>query len=266
MVEIRYKDQYEVTNLAGHTISEAREQFRSEFGIPEKSRARLNGSTVKASAEPDTVLNDDDKLTFAVKRARMPFMIGAMLLALAITGGVFAYGFVNASTTISAASVSDTNFADVSTNTTGVSAISWSGFGFFKGALASTYPTHSANGTPIFNVETDTSNYQGDLVVTVSLGNADKLAKIYRVLALQLAMETSSNITVDINESGAADSNDWVMLTLENGSVSMFPGGVAGGDNFTVRVMNGFFITHVYSSGWSGGSKTPQLFAEVAQR
>ena len=50
MVEIRYGDQYEVTDLAGQTVNEAREQFRSEFGIPDKARAKLNGSKVKTDA------------------------------------------------------------------------------------------------------------------------------------------------------------------------------------------------------------------------
>src|SRR4030065_959402 len=100
MVEIRYGDQYEVTDLAGQTVCEAREQFKAEFGIPDKAAARLNGSKVKSSAELDTVLNDDDKVTFAVSRSRVPYMVGALLLALAVTGGVFAYGWVNATFTL----------------------------------------------------------------------------------------------------------------------------------------------------------------------
>ena len=100
MVEIKYGDQFEVTDLAGQTVSEAREQFKAEFGIPDKAKAKLNGSKVKSSAEIDTVLNDDDKLTFAVSRSRMPYLVGALLLALAVTGGVFAFGFINATTTI----------------------------------------------------------------------------------------------------------------------------------------------------------------------
>ena len=48
----------------------------------------------------DTVLNDDDKLTFAKSRSTGVYLIGALLLALAITGGVFAAGFINATTTL----------------------------------------------------------------------------------------------------------------------------------------------------------------------
>lgn len=266
MVEIRYGDQYEVTNLAGQTVSEAREHFKSEFGIPDKAKARLNGSKVKPGAELETVLNDDDKLTFAVARNRGVYLVGALLLALAATGGVFAYGFINASTTLSGASISDTNFADVGSNSTGIAAVTWSGFGFFKGTLSSSYTGHSTNGTPIFNIDTTGgTGYTGDLVVTVSLGNADQLAKVYRVLALKLSMANPDGSVMDINEEGGAvASTDWVMLTLNNGEVSMFPGGTANVS--TVRVKSGFYITHVYSAGWAAGSKTPDLFCEVAQR
>jgi molybdopterin converting factor small subunit len=253
MVEIRYKDQFEVCELAGQTVSEARGQFKGEFGIPGKAQAKLNGSKIKTSAELNTVLNDDDKLTFAVSHGKGAYLVGAMLLALVITGGIFAAGFINATTTLNA-SAPTSNFADVTANMT---VPAWSAWGFFKGTI---------NGGDIFAVDTATSSYDGDLVVTVSLGNADQLVKVYRALSLQIAMLDSANATLDINESNittAGDANDWVMLTLDNGSVSMFPEGVAGGDNMRVVVKKGFFITHVFS-GATGAS--PELFCEVAQR
>jgi len=258
MVEIKYGDQFEVTNLAGQTVSSAREQFKAEFGIPDKAQAKLNGSRVKASAEPDTVLNDDDKLNFAVSRGKGAYLIGALLLALAATGGVFAFGFINASTSLTA-NIAESNFADVSVNTTGVSSLGWSGWGFYKGAINA-----SNNGTPIFDIDTATSGYTGDLVVTVSLGNADALVKRYRALSLQLTMNAGDGSIMDINEDGSASaSDDWVMLTLDNGSVSMYPGGTASAS--TVRVKRGFFITHVWPGAWQG-TGSPELFCEVAQR
>jgi len=255
MVEIRYGEQYEVTDLAGQTVGEAREQFKSEFGIPAKARARLNGFKVKSSAEIDTVLNDDDKLTFAVTRSKGAYLVGALLLALAVTGGVFAFGFINATTSLTATTV-NSNFADVTVNTTGVAALTWNAFGFFKGSIGGPHG--------IFNV-TPAVGYTGDLVTTVTLGNADQLVKRYRVLSLQLEMvNATTNATLDINESGVADSNDWVMLTLENGSISMFT--KSGATPMTVRVKKGFYITHVFPQlGWSG-SASPDLFCEVAQR
>lgn len=260
MVEIRYGDQYEIGDLAGQTVSEAREQFKSEFGIPDKASARLNGSKIKGSAELDTVLNDDDKLTFAVSRNRTPFLIGALLLALAVTGGVFTFGFINASTSLTSHAASD-DFADVAAN--GTAQIVWLPFGYYKGAIT------GDNGTGIFTVDTATSGYGGDLAVTVSLANADTLAKCYRMLAIKLAMYDSTGALLDINESGGAAANeDYVLLTLDNGSVTMFPQGIAGGDAMTIRVMSGFYITHVHkAANWLTASDyQPLLFAEVAQR
>ena len=256
MVEIRYGDQFEVSELAGQTVSEAREQFKAEFGIPDKAHAKLNGSKVKSSAELDTVLNDDDRITFAVSKGKGAYLVGALLLALAVTGGIFASGFINATTTLNATSV-NSNFADVSVNAS-YSTIGWNAFGFFKGSIA------GPNG--IFNI-TPASGYTGDLVTTVTLGNSDQLVKRYRVLALQLDMVTGANTVMNINESDALSlgdpATDWVMLTLDNGSVSMF---TDGSYNMTVRVKKGFYITHVFPSGGWQGAAAPELFCEVAQR
>ena len=257
MVEIRYGEQHEIADLAGHTVSEAREQFKAEFGIPDKARAKLNSSKVKGSAELDTVLNDDDKLSFAVAKGKGAYLVGALLLALSITGGVFAYGFINAAATLNA-DIKSSNFADVSVNSS-YSTLTWTGYGFYKGAI--TGPVG------IFDIDTATSGYTGDLVVSVSIGNADALSKYYRVLALKLDMVYPNGGPLDINEDGSASAaTDWVMLSLSNGTVDMFP---AGSDNIcTVRVKSGFYITHVWpSGGWpAGGSSDPDLFCEVAQR
>jgi hypothetical protein len=203
------------------------------------------------------VLNDDDQLSFVTPKGKGAYLVGALLMALAVTGGVFAYGFINATTTLNA-SISPSNFADVSVNSS-YSTLTWSGYGFFKGAISGP--------VGIFDIDTDTSGYTGDLVVSVSVGNADALAKYYRVLALKLDMVYPDGSPVDINEDGTANvSTDWVMLTLNNGTVDMFP---SGADKVcTVRVKSGFYITHVWpSGGWpSGGSEDPDLFCEVAQR
>jgi hypothetical protein len=257
MVEIKYGEQHEIADLAGYTVSEAREQFRAELGIPDKARAKLNGRKVKGSSEPDTVLNDDDKLSFATAKSRGAYLVGALLLALACTGGVFAYGFINSTATLDA-SVAGANFADVSLNPS-YSSITWSGYGFFKG---------SVEGVPagVFDIDTDSSGYTGDLVVSVSIGNAADLAKYYRVLALKLDLvDASTGDNIDINEDGSADEDtDWVLLNLSNGTVEMFPDGSAG--NMTVRVKQGFYITHIKPLGGWTGSPDPDLFCEVAQR
>ncbi len=258
MIEIKYKNQYEVTDLAGCTVSEARTRYQEELGIPAKAYVKLNGSKLKAKAEAETVINDDDRLSFGVSHPRGVYYLTALLLALAITGGVFASGFINGTASINASTV-QSNFADVTANTTGLASLTWTAYGKFSGKIAT-----STNGTAIFNVDTS-SGYTGDLVVTVSYGNVDELLSKYRVLDLQLGMTYPDGSPMDINEDGTANATtDWVMLTLENGSVSLYPGGTA---NYTqVRVTKGFYITQVKPNGVWGGSEDPELFCEVAQR
>lgn len=250
MVEIRYGEQFEVSELAGQTVSEARDQFKAEFGIPDKAQAKLNGSKVKAGAEMDTVLTDDDRLTFAVTRSRGVYLIGALLLALAVTGGVFAFGWINATTTLSA-SIANSNFADVGVNAQSTN-ISWSGWGFFKGSIG------GPNG--LFDINPGIG-YNGDLVVTVTIGNGDELAKVYRVLALQLdVVDQTTQTEQDVS---AGSGQLWTMLTLENGQASLFIDNIS--DNMTVRVKRGFYITHAFPGAWGVGT-APELFCEVAQR
>ena len=254
MVEIRYGEQFETADLAGQTVSEAREQFRSEFGIPEKARAKLNGSKVKGHTESDTVLSEEDRLTFSVPRSKGAYLVGAMLLALAATGSAFAFGFINDTVTLNASAAS-ADFASVTADTSDPP--TWNTYGFFKGSIDGP--------KTIFTVDTATSGYTGDLVVTVSMANAADLVQAYRVLSLTLELtDASDNSTIDINEDGSADSSDIALLTLGNGSVDMFPDGSAGLMN--LRVKSGFYITHILGSGWGAGAEDPVLFAEVAQR
>ena len=258
MVEIKYGNNYEASDLAGQSVDEARKQFKAEFGIPDKATARLNGSKVKGEMESEVTLCEDDKLSFAKSSVRGAYLAGALLLALAVTGGVFAYGWINSTVTLTAAAATQ-DFAAVSANTT--TPITWSPYGFYKGSI-----TAAALGTPIFNIDTATSAYTGDLVVTVSLANADTLAKCYRVLAMKLMMYDSGDSIVDIDESGGGDTTDYVLLTLNNGEVNMFPGGSA--DNMTVRVKSGFYVSHIFKGvNWDTATKyQPDLFCEVAQR
>ena len=155
------------------------------------------------------------------------------------------------STTLSA-TAAGADFAAVTTNSSGPS---WTPYGFYKGSIGS---------GGIFDVDTKTSGYTGDFVVTVSIANADDLVKCYRVLALTLEAIDGAGNEVDINGDGSYDAdNDYALLTLGNGSVDLFMGGAA--DNYTIRVKNGFYVSHVWGDGWSG-SASPLLYAEVAQR
>lgn len=96
MVEIRYSDQYDITDLAGQTISIVRDQYKSEFGIPDIASVELNCTKIKRSAETSTVLSDDDILVFVVYQGLEAYLVGALLQVLVITAGMFAYDFINA--------------------------------------------------------------------------------------------------------------------------------------------------------------------------
>ena len=88
MVEIRFGGNFEVADLAGCSVSEARDQFKADFEIPGKAVAKINGKKIKGDMESETILNDDDTLSFGVARARTPFLVGALLLALDVAGPI----------------------------------------------------------------------------------------------------------------------------------------------------------------------------------
>jgi molybdopterin converting factor small subunit len=246
MVEIRYGEQYEITDIAGQTVSEAREQFKGEFGIPDKAKAKLNGSKVKQNAELDTVLNDDDKVSFAVARSRTPFLIGALLLALAATGGVFTFGFLNANTTMTA--ITHEDFAQVTAN---ASISSFNVYGLYKGKIFA--------GQDLFYIQ-PSSDWNGDLVTTVSLGNVGDLAKWYRAFALQLEMVYTNGPNAGQVIPLGLSQNQTVLLTLDYPTVNMFTVGTA---NMTVRVKTGYYVAQHF---WpTDGDPSPQIFCDITQ-
>lgn len=50
MTEIRYGEYYEMADLAGKSVAQAREQYKQEFGIPDKAQAKLNGKGIRQKA------------------------------------------------------------------------------------------------------------------------------------------------------------------------------------------------------------------------
>ncbi|MFH1650882.1 MAG: hypothetical protein ABID87_02090 [Chloroflexota bacterium] len=254
MVEIKYREYTEEAELAGLTVAEARKQFRSELGIPEKAQARLNGKKLDRDLEAETKLGDADSLTFARGGFKSAYLLAAMLTALAVTGGVFAYGYTTASTSLDV-TASGADFAGVSANTSSLP--SWTPHGFFKGTVT---------GGPIFDIDTNSSGYDGDMVVTVSIANADELVSVYRVLALKIGAINGVGAGIDVNGDGEAydADKDYALLTLSNGAVDLYMGGAA--DNYTVLVLSGFYVSHITGGGWNTGYENPLLYAEVAQR
>jgi hypothetical protein len=254
MIEIRFKGNYEVANIAGHTIAEARDLYKSELGIADKAAAVLNGKKLKSAAEAAAVLNDNDNLEFKTARGnKVMYLVGALLLAMAITGGVFAFGFTNASTTINAV-IANADFASVTANTS--SAPSWTVHGLQKNSTGS--------GT-LFDIDTITSGYTGDFVATISLANVSDLATVYRNLSLAIEIRGSADNLIDINSDNISNSNDFTLLTLENSKVTLdikqnTP------DVYTVKLKNGYYICNIGTTGWDTGAGTPELYCELAQR
>jgi hypothetical protein len=209
VLQIEHKLKAREADLAGQTIAEARRRFQDELGFNKKAAAVLNGIRVSGHRESATVLHDDDTLVFRTVSHRVAYLMGALLMAAAIIGGVFASGFINGSTTMNG-TVQDANFAEVSVNST--TSASWTVYGGVKG---------STGNATMFDIDTASSGYTGDLVLTVSLGNADELLTVYRNMSLALELRDGSGSLVDINEDSNADAGDFTLLTLDNGSVTI---------------------------------------------
>ena len=92
MVEIKYRENLEVSDIAGHTVAEARDLYKQSLDIAGKATAYLNGKKVSFNKELATLLNDDDRLVFRLSSSKSAYLVGALLLALAITGGIFVAG------------------------------------------------------------------------------------------------------------------------------------------------------------------------------
>jgi len=252
MIEIKYKSNFEVSDIDGQSIADAREQYKNSFNLTGKAIAYLNGKKVTAADEAATILKDKDTLLFKVAGShRVAYLVGALVLALAISGGVFAYGFTNASVTIGVTTHS--NFADVSANAT--SAPHWSVRGLEKG---------STGGGTLFDLNTTASGYPGDLSVTVMMANTNQLVSVYRNLTLILSVKDSAGNPVDINNDGLVNASDVTVLTLENGTVT-FSINQTAAKNYTISLSSGSYICNP-ANGWTSGAGAPQLYCEVAQR
>jgi len=172
---------------------------------------------------------------------------GALLLALAITGGVFACGFTTAATTFAVTSAAE-GLASITENS--ASRPTLTAYGLFQGAI----PCGS-----LFTV-TPAAGYPGDLVVTVSIANADELTKCYRILAMKIEVRDSSNNLVN-NIGGGGN---YALLNLSNCSVDLY---LDGSDTYNINIGGGYYVTHRYNAAkWGAGSTSPILYADIGQR
>ncbi len=244
MIEIVYGDNRELASLAGKTVAEVREIYEPEFDIPDRAEAVLNGKPIKKNLESETRLDEGDELCFAdKKRSRAPMLVTALLLALAVTSGVFAYTFTTASVTLTVTG-SATDFAAVTAeNATG---ITWALVGRHRGAFA---------GGTLFNV-TPATAYNGDIEVSVYLSNMDELTTNYRFFFMRLQFVDSGNVTADAE--GITQ-----LLTLENGVASFYCDNLTPGTTYYVKLLGGAYMTYPGVAGWT--KKNPVIYAQVTQ-
>jgi hypothetical protein len=256
MISIRFRNCYDIADMAGHSVKEVREAFKTKLSIPDKAGAKLNDSSIQAKAESRVMLTDDDELSFIKTNNRKIYLGSALFLILAVTGGMFAYGYTNFSVTISATlnGGDGTDFVNVTANNS--IPINWAPYGNSSGA--------TGNGT-FWDINTLTSGYTGDLTATVYLTNIDKLSHVYRGLGLFITIYNSAGNVVDINGDGSANvSSDNAFLSMKNGVVDLNIPGAA--DVFTVFLNSGFFVTLPYDvAAWSEGA-SPSFYLEISQK
>jgi len=246
MIEIRYGEHYEMADLAGKSVSQAREQYKQEFGIPDKAKANLNDKGIRQKHEPVTALGDNDSLTFAQKSRKGLFFIGAILLALAITGGIFAYGATTATVTLGL--TAKTDFAAV----TAGAGPTWNVWGSYKGRVTA---GDLFTITPEASVPLD--SWTGDMSVTLTIANAQDLVEAYKMLVLEI--EVWDDVTV-----AKATGSTTEYLTLGKGDIEIdFEQGAPAG-TYTVKIISGYYITH--KGGWTDGKEDPLIMCQVLQR
>jgi len=241
MVEIRYGEHYEMADLAGRSIADAREQYKPEFGISDKAQASLNGKGIGKKHELVTALGDNDSLTFAPKRRKGLFFIGAILLALAITGGVFAYGATT--TTVDLLLTGTSDYAAVLAEP---SPPTWTVWGKFKGEVTA---------GDLFEI-TPEAAYTGDMVALLTLTNTYDLVETYRVLVLEIEIWDSAGTPVQV---GTTE-----YLTMDKGVIEIEIDQSGFTSPYDVRLVNGYYITH--RGGWDAGKEDPTILCDIIQK
>ncbi len=246
MIEVIHGNNKELARLTGKSIADVRDQYKSQFDIPDRAQAVLNGKTLTKGMESKIKLEDCDELAFVERnRSRVPLLMTALLLALAITGGVFAYTFTTASSTITLTAATG-DFASISSNQT---VAGWKPFGKLRG------PIGAGN---LFNV-TPTTGYTGDLMVKVYLSNMDELTKNYSFYMMRIQLQ---------NLAGTAVDSEMItqVLSIENGVVSFYwpSSNFTPGTTYYVKNLGGTYIAFPYSPGLIT-TYNPIIYAQLLQ-
>lgn len=246
MVEIRYGDHNQLADLAGKSVVEVRELYKSEFGLPNRARAILNGQKLKKEQEPEIKLTDEDELSFEKKNRKGLVLLGAFLLTLMVSGSLFAYTMTSDSITLGITG-GVTDYGNVTDNS---STVTWTLLGRHRGAIPAGM---------LFDVTVEPT-YSGDLAVNVYLANADDLSKDYSAWVMRVELTNAAGSPTDCDATTQ-------LLTLDNAMVTFE---VDVGANMTategytayVRCDGGFYKT--FRWGWLG-PEDPIIWAQLLQ-
>ena len=172
------------------------------------------------------------------------YLVTALMLALAVTGGTFAYAYTSATTslTVSDASV---DFAEISANMT---VPNYNLFGSYRGGI------QAGN---LFNV-TPSSGYPGDIEVSVYLSNIDQLSTTYGLFLLRVEFVDENGDPMDVE--GITKS-----LSLNNGVVNFAADNLTAGTMYYIKTTDGVYRTFPWAYLNGKNQYAPQLYAEVGQ-
>jgi len=245
MVKVIYGEHSRQADLAGKSVAEVRELYESEFNIPDQAQASLNGKQLKRELETETKLGGEDKLSFEEKSRMGLVLLGALLLTLAITGGLFVYTTTTA--TVSLGLTGRGEFATVGNVTAPPTWVVW---GHYKGKMDS---------GDLFEIDPDTA-YTGDLSVMVMIANAYDLVEAYRVLVMKVSL-------YEDNGSGSANKSarigDSQYLSLGKGEVT-FDFETAGAQTPIHVYLDGGFYNTFHS--WDTDKEDITLLCDVIQK
>jgi len=172
------------------------------------------------------------------------FLILGLVALLLVTGGMFTYTWTTATTSI-AITAPDSDFAEI---TAGAGPTAPTVFGKFTG----TWPS----GT-LFTIDPH-DDYTGDLVIKVYFVNTGQLIRYYHHLNMALEFQDSTGTKVD-------EQGEFQVLNLQNAVVEFTWENPTGADPYKVQLTGGSFKLHSWKV-LTGGSVSPQLWAEVTQR
>jgi hypothetical protein len=245
MVNVIYGEHSRQIELAGRTVADVREMFESEFDLSDRAQANLNGRWLKRKLEAETELCSEDELYFEEKSRRPMVLLGAFLLVLAITGGMFAYTQTTQLATITVGG-GGTDFVTLTANATP----NYTVLGNFRGTI----PT-----AIMFDVTRD-SNYTGDLVVDVYLNNPDDLETDYKSWMMRVQLTDAAGNPVDTQAKTEIISLDKPFATFEiDVGVNMTSG---TGYSAYIECDGGSYKT--FGHGWITPEQ-PQIYANVVQ-